>query len=393
MGRADDIVILEGARTPIGKFLGGLKKVTATQLGTVAGVEAIKRSGVKPEWVDSVYFGNVLQSAKDGAYLARHIGLNVGAPVETPALAVNRACGSGIESIVQAAKSLALGDATCVLAGGAENMSMMPYAMRGVREGWTMIKSDVDDMLFSALHDPKAGCSIGETVEHLAHERGIDRARADEAAVEGQRRAAAAQEAGIYAKEIVPVEIPSRRGAKVVEHDENLRPETTAEVLATLPGLYGGVITAGNSCGLNDAAAAVVVTTGQFAASKNLNPLGRIVSWASVGVPPKLMGIGPVAAAKKALEQANLSLNDIDLFELNDSFTVQSLAVIDELGLDPAKVNPNGGAIALGHPMGATGTRLVLSALYELQRSQKQYALCSVCIGGGQGIAAVVEAL
>lgn len=391
----DAIVILEGARTPIGSFLGGLSRLSATQLGTVAARGALARSGVDAAAVDRVIVGNVLQSAKDGAYLARHIGLDAGAPLATPAVAVNLACGSGIEAIAMAARALRCEEATFVLAGGSENMSLTPYAMRGVREGWKMVKSDVDDMLFSALHDPKAGCSIGETVEHLAEVEWIDRAAADDAAAWGQARTAAAFAAGRLGEEIVPVTLPSRRGDKVIDRDESPRPETTVETLGALPGLYkkDGVITAGNSCGLNDAAAMAVVTTGDKAKAHGLAPLGRVVSWASVGVEPKLMGLGPVEASKRALGRAGLTLADIDRVEINDSFAVQYVAVERRLQLDREKVNVNGGAVALGHPMGATGTRLILSALRELKRSDGRYALCTVCIGGGQGIAAIVERL
>lgn len=389
----EDIVILEGARTPIGTFLGGLSRVSATALGTTASREALKRSQISADAVDAIYFGNVLQTSKDAVYLARHIGLDIGAPTQTPALVVNRACGSGIEAVIQGARVLALGEATTVLAGGSENMSMAPYAMRGVREGWKMIKSDVDDMLFSALHDPKAGCAIGQTVEHLAAECEITREAADRAAVEGQKKTAAAIEKGVLAEEIVPVEIKTRRGTKTVERDEAPRPDTTLEALGTLPGLYDrdGVVTAGNSCGLNDAAAAVIMTTKSSAAERGLTPLGRVVSWASVGVEPKLMGLGPIEASRRALDCAGLTIDDMEIVELNDSFSVQYLAIQDALGLDPETVNVNGGAIALGHPMGATGTRLILSALYELRRREARYALCTVCIGGGQGTAVVVE--
>ncbi len=388
-----DIVILEGARTPVGSFLGRLSSLSATELGAAAARAAIERSAVDSATIDAIAFGNVLQTSKDAVYLARHVGLDAGAPIEAPAVVVNTACGSGIEALTHAGRALALGEATMVLAGGAENMSMAPYAMRGVRTGWKMIKSDVDDTLFSALYDPKAGCAIGETVEHLARERGVSRRAADEAAAAGQKRAAAAQERGIYAEEIAPVTIPSRRGEIRVDTDESPRPETTLEGLAALPGLFerDGVVTAGNSCGLNDAAAAVVMTTGEVAAARGLTPLGRVVSWASVGVEPVLMGLGPVQACRRALERAELSFDDIDLIELNDSFTVQYLAIRDELGVDDDRVNVNGGAIALGHPMAATGTRLVLSALYELRRRGGRYALCTVCIGGGQGIAVVIE--
>lgn len=390
----DDVVIVEGARTAIGSFLGGLESVSATELGAVAARAAIARSGIEAGAIDQVVFGNVVQSSKDAAYLARHVGLKAGVPVATPAIAVNRACASGLDAIVCAARSLRCGDATVALAGGAENMSMTPYAMRGVRKGWRMIKSQVDDMLFSALHDPMAGCSIGETVEHLAAARGIGRAEADEVAVSSQRRAREAQEAGHLAAEIVPVTVRSRGGEVAFEIDESPRPETSAETLAGLPGLYaaGGVVTAGNSSGLNDAGAAVVVTTAGEARSRGLEPLGRLVAWAAVGVEPKLMGEGPIEATRRALARAGLSLADIDVVEINDSFTVQYIAVERALGLDRGRVNQQGGAIALGHPMGATGARLALTALYQLRRRGGGRALCTLCVGGGQGVAAIFEA-
>jgi len=388
----DEILILEGARTPIGRFLGGLSRVSPTDLGTVASAGALSRAGVPADAVDAVFFGNVLPASKDAAYLARHVGLAVGAPESTPALTVNRACGSGLDAIILGAQSLALGEATVVLAGGAETMSGVPYAMRGVRTGWKMVKSEVDDMLFSALHDPRAGCSIGETVEHLASEEGITRAEADAAAVEGQRRTAAA--AAHHAAQMVPVTVGRGRRQKTVTQDEAPRPQTTLESLAALPGLYApdGVVTAGNSCGLNDAGAAVVMSTGAVARERGWRPLGRVRGWAAVGVAPKRMGMGPVAASRRALERAALTLDDIDLIELNDSFSVQGIAVERALGLDPARVNPHGGAIALGHPMAATGTRLVISALYALRDRGGGTALCTVCVGGGQGVAMVLEA-
>lgn len=393
MPQLSDIVLLHGRRTPIGAFLGGLSRVSPTQLGSAAARGAIAASGVDPAAVDAVFFGNVIQSSKDAAYLARHVGIEAGVPIETPALTVNRACGSGLEAIIQGAKSLALGESSLVLAGGAENMSMTPYAMRGVRQGWRMIKSDVDDMLFSALHDPKAGCSIGETVEHLAQELGITRAEADAAALEGQARAARAQEAGVFAEEITPVDVGRRGKPRLVERDECPRPDSTPEGLAALPGIFGpeGINTAGNSCGLNDAGAATLVTTLAQAEALGATPRGRLVSWGTVGVEPKRMGLGPVGACRQALEAAGLSLDQIDLVELNDSFTAQAVALERELGLDPERVNVNGGAIALGHPMAATGTRLVTAALNELHRRQARYALCTVCVGGGQGIAVVLE--
>ncbi len=393
MPAAHDIVFLEGARTPIGSFLGSLSRVSATKLGTIAAKGAISRADIDPAVIDAVYFGNVLQSSKDAVYIARHVGLDAGIPESTPALTVNRACGSGIEVLIQGAKSLMVGESRVVLAGGAENMSMTPYAMRGVRQGWKMIRSDVDDMLFSALFDPKAGCSIGETVENLAAEEGVTRAQADAAAVAGQQRAAAALAAGIFAEEIVPVTVGRGRRQRNITLDEGPRPDSTVEGLAALPGLYApdGVVTAGNSCGLNDAGAAMVMTTARQAEALGRVPIGRLVSWGTSGIAPMRMGMGPVTASQRALDHAGLTLADIDLIELNDSFTVQHIAIGAAMGLDDARVNINGGAIALGHPMAATGTRLVLSALYGLRRSGAQRALCTVCIGGGQGIAVVVE--
>lgn len=393
MPAVQDVVFLAGRRTPIGAFLGGLSRVSATRLGSAAARGAIEASGVEAAAVDAVYFGNVIQSSKDAAYLARHVGLEAGVGVEVPALTVNRACGSGLEAIVQAAKSIAVGEAKLVLAGGAENMSMTPYAMRGVRQGWKMIKSDVDDMLFSALYDPKAGCSIGETVEHLAQELGITREEADAAAVRGQARAAAAQEAGVFAEEITPVHVGRKGKPRLMERDECPRPDSTVEGLAALPGLFGpeGINTAGNSCGLNDAGAATLVTSAARAEELGATPRGRLVSWGTVGIEPKRMGLGPAGACRQALEAAGLGLEAMDLIELNDSFTAQAIALERELGLDPERVNVNGGAIALGHPMAATGTRLVTAALNELHRRQARYALCTVCVGGGQGVALIVE--
>lgn len=392
MPRVEDVLILEAARTPIGKFLGGLSRVSPTKLGVVAASEAITRAGVEPSCIDAIYFGNVLQSAKDSVYLARHVGLSCGVSKEAPALVVNRACASGIEAIVQGAKSLVVDGSTFVLVGGAENMSMTPYAMRGVREGWKMINSDVDDVLFSALFDPMAGCSIGETVEHLAHEEGITRIEADAYAAHAQRVAARARAEGVLQEQIVEVTAGTKRHPKVLVLDEAPRPETTADALTSLRGLYdGGVNTAGNSCGLNDAAAAMVMCSQASARAHGLEPLGRVVSWANVGIAPLQMGLGPVEASRRALKDANLSVEDMDQIELNDSFAVQSIAVQRALKLDPAKVNPDAGALALGHPMGATGVRLVQSALYGLRRRGGRYALATLCVGGGQGSAMVLE--
>ncbi len=390
----NDVVIVEGARTPVGTFMGSLKSVSATELGAVAARAALERAGVAPHQVDAVFVGNVIQSSPDAIYLARHVALKAGLRVETPALTVNRLCGSGLEAIVQGAKALLLGEARFVLAGGAENMSMAPFVLRGVREGWSLGGAQVGDMLWDALYDSYAGCSMADTAENLAEKYGITREEADEFALRSHRLAAAARERGRLAKEIVPVEVRDRKGrVRLVEHDEHIRPDTSLEKLARLPARFreGGIVTAGNASGINDAAAMVVLTTWEIAREHGLRPLGRLVSWGVAGVEPRYMGIGPVPASRQALERAGLSLDDMDVIEVNEAFAAQYLAVERELGLDRERVNPNGGGISIGHPLGATGARITLSALYELRERGGRYALSTMCIGGGQGIAAVVE--
>ncbi len=392
--KPNDVVILEGARTPVGTFMGALKDVSPTELGAVAARGALERANVPPEWIDAVFIGNVIQSSSDAIYLARHVALKAGVPIEAPALTVNRLCGSGLEAIVQGAKALMLGEARFVLAGGAENMSMAPYVLRGVRNGWRLNEGQVEDMLWAALYDAYAGCSMADTAENLAEKYGITRQEADEFALRSHRLAAAARERGRLAKEIVPVEVRDRKGRTVlVEHDEHIRPDTSLEKLARLPARFreNGVVTAGNASGINDAAAMVVLTTWGLAQEHGLRPLGRLVSWGVAGVEPRYMGIGPVPASRQALERAGLTLDDMDVIEVNEAFAAQYLAVERELGLDREKVNPNGGGISIGHPLGATGARVTLTALYELRERGGRYALSTMCIGGGQGIAAVVE--
>lgn len=395
----DAIVLLEGARTPVGAFTGSLSRLTATDLGVVAARAALERSGVAPEQIDAAFVGNVIQSSKDAAYIARHVALKAGVPERAPALTVNRLCGSGLEAILQAARALKLGEATVALAGGAENMSMTPYAIRGVRrgQGWNFGRQDVDDVLWSALTDTEAGCLIGETVEHLAAEEGITREEADAFALRSQQLAAAAQERGRLAAEIAPVEIPGRRGKVTrVEQDEAIRPQTSAEALAGLPPIYphiGSVCSAGNSSGLHDAAAMLVVTTAGKARELGVKPLGRLVSWGTSGVAPRRMGLGPIEACRQALERASVTLDEVAVIEINDSFTAQAVAVERALDLDRERINPNGGCLALGHPMGATGARLALTALYELREQSARYALTTLCIGGGMGIAALFETM
>jgi acetyl-CoA acetyltransferase family protein len=376
--------------------MGTLKDLSATELGTIAARSALKRAKVPSEWIDAVFVGNVVQSSSDAVYIARHIALKAGVPIETPALTVNRLCGSGLEAIVQGAKALMLGEAKFVLAGGAENMSMSPYVLRGVRDGWRLGGGEVEDYLWQALYDPYAGCSMAETAENLAEKYGVTREEADAFALRSHQLAAAARERGRLALEIVPVEVHDRKGrTMLMEHDEHIRPGTSLEKLGKLPTRFreDGVVTAGNASGINDAAAMVVLTTWGMAQKHGLKPLARIVSWGTAGVEPRYMGIGPVPATQQALQRAGLTFDDLDVIEVNEAFACQYLAVERELGLNREKVNPNGSGISIGHPLGATGARITLSAIYELRERGARYALSTMCIGGGQGIAAIFESL
>jgi len=388
-----DIVILAGARTPMGRYGGALKDTSAIDLGAVAARAAVERSRVEPAEFDHVIFGNALQTSGDAIYGARHVGLKAGLPKEVPAVTVNRLCGSGMEAIIQAAHRLLLGEARVVLAGGMESMSQAPHVIRGARWGFGLGQGVLEDSLMVALKDSYCGCYMSDTAENLAQQRGITRQAADEYALSSQQRADAAYKACRLKEEITPVEIKSKKGATLFSEDDHRRPETTLENLAKLPPAFrsDGIITAGNASGIVDGAAAVVVTTEKIAKDKKLQPLGRLVSWAVAGVEPTIMVIGPVPATKAALAKAGLQLKDIDLVEVNEAFAPQYLAVEKELGLDRERTNVNGGAIALGHPLGATGTRLVLTLLHELRRRGKRYALATACIGGGQGIAVIVE--
>jgi acetyl-CoA acetyltransferase family protein len=391
-----DIVIVDGARTPVGTFMGSLKNVKAVDLGVLAAKAALKRSAVDPEWIDHVVFGNVLQTAGDAIYLARHIGLKIGVPRSRPALIVNRLCGSGLEAIVTGARMLLTGEARFVLAGGAENMSQAPFMIWGARDGWKLGQPQVEDYLWAALTDSFNRLPMALTAENLAERHSISREEQDRYALRSHQLAAAARDSGRLAQEIVAVEVPGRKGKTiVVEHDEHIRPDTTLESLARLKPRFkkDGTVTAGNASGINDCGAAVVVTTISEAKERGLKPLGRLVSWGTAGVDPDVMGIGPVPATRIALKRAGLSLDDIDLIEVNEAFAAQYLAVEKELGLDRDKVNVNGGGISIGHPLAATGTRITLSLLYELRIRGLRYGLSTMCIGGGQGLAAIVEAL
>jgi acetyl-CoA acyltransferase 2 len=390
-----DVVIVAGARTPMARFIGEFQNTTAIDLGVAASKEAIRRSGAEPADFDHVIFGNVMQTSSDALYGARHVGLKSGLKIETPAVTVNRLCGSGIESISQAAQRILLGEASLVLAGGTENMTQAPHVVRGARTGFRLSDAKLEDSLWSGLTDPFSGCSMSDTAENLAEDAGITRRASDEFALRSQQLAEAAFRAGHFKEEIVPVEIKKGRKTELFSEDNHRRPETTLETLTSLPPAFrkDGILTAGNSSGIVDGAAAVVVASQAFAKDHGFKPLGRIISWATAGVEPRIMGIGPVPSTRKALALADLKLDQIDLIEVNEAFAPQYLAVEKELGLNRDRVNVNGGAIALGHPLAASGTRLVLTLLLELRRRNARYGLATACIGGGQGIAMIVESL
>ena len=390
---AKDVFILGGARTPMTQHVGALKDFSAIDLGAIASRAALERTGTDPGSVDHVVFGNVQQSSVDAHYGARHVGLKAGLPIEVPALTVNRLCGSGIQAVLSGAQHIQLGEAGVVLAGGMENMSQVPHVIRGARSGFKLGQGKLEDWLWEGLTDPYAGCSMAITAENCAAKYGITREQADCYALRSQQLAHQAWTSGIMKEEVVPVEIKTRKGVTLVEQDDHMRPETTIEILAKLPAAFkkDGVVTAGNASGIVDGAAALVIA-GEDAAKKS-KPLGRIVSWATVGVDPTMMGMGPAPAIRKALENAKLQLAHLDLIEINEAFAPQYLACEKELGLDREKVNVNGGAIALGHPLGASGARILLTLLLELRRRGKKYGVASACIGGGQGIAMIIEAV
>jgi len=389
------IVVLPGARTPFGDFGGSLRDVSAVDLGIHAARGALERSGISPDQVDQVVFGNVIQTSGEDAYLARHVGLKVGCPIGVPALTVNRLCGSGLQAIVTAAQLIKLGEAEVVLAGGTESMSQQPHIIRGARWGLKFRQGQLEDNLWLTLVDAYNKTPMAITAENLAARHGISRKEADDFAYVSQMRAAAAQQRGTFAEEIVPVTVTQRGRAVTVDRDEHIKPDTTVDQLAGLPPAFkeNGVVTAGNASGINDGAAAVVVTTLKRARALGAAPLGRIVSWGVAGVDPDIMGIGPVPASRQALHRAGLRIQELDLVEINEAFAAQYLAVERELGLDRERSNVNGGAVALGHPVGASGARLCLTLLQELRRREGRFGLASLCIGGGQGIAMVVEAL
>lgn len=389
-----EVVIVGAARTPVGSFGGAFKDVSAVDLGVTAAKEAIKRAGISADIIDEVLVGNIL-SAGLGQNVARQVAIYSGLPEETPAMTINKLCGSGLRTVTMGAQFIAVGDADVVLAGGIESMSQAPYLLQNARWGMKMGHQEVvDSLIYDALTDKFHDIHMGVTAENIAEKWGITREEQDAFAAESQRRAVAAQQEGRFNDEIVPVSIPQRKGEPVVvAADEYPRPGTTAEKLAKLRPAFkkDGTVTAGNASGLNDGAAMVVLMAKEKALELGIEPLATVKSYASAALDPRIMGFGPVPATKKALEKANLTVEDLDLIEANEAFAAQSLAVMKGLGLDPSKVNVNGGAIALGHPVGASGARILVTLLYEMKKRDAKTGLATLCIGGGQGISLIVE--
>jgi acetyl-CoA acetyltransferase family protein len=396
-GHSIDVVFLSGRRTPFGSFGGTLKGFSATDLGVHAAQSALKEAGVDAAAVGHVIFGNALQTSGDSIYLARHIGLRSGVPIEVPALTLNRLCGSGFQAIVSGAEQILLGETDVALCGGAESMSQAPHVVRGARWGDLRLGEAggfFEDLLWTALTDTQCDLSMAQTAEKLADQYGITREQADEVAVRSQQRAKQAWDDGRMQAEIEPVPVKTRKGDVMFNADEHMRPDATMESLGALRPYFrkDGLVTAGNASGIGDGAAAVVVAGADWAEREGLKPLGRLVSWGIAGVQPDIMGIGPAPAARKALERAGLTLDAMDLVDINEAFAPQFAAVAKELGLDPAITNVNGGAIAITHPLAASGARITINLLHELRRRGGKYALGAACIGGGQGMAVVIEA-
>ena len=388
------IVVVGAKRTAFGTMQGTLKGVSANDLAVHAAKAAIAQAGIAVDAIGHVIIGNVMQTSPDAIYCARHVGLKAGLPITTPALTVNRLCGSGFQAVINGAEQLLLGEAEAVLVGGTENMTQAPHILRGSRDGWAFGKApQVEDSLWSALTDSYVNTPMAITAENLATKYGISRKDCDEYALASQQRWAAANEKGVFKDEIAPIEIQQKKATVQFAVDEHPRPQTTLETLGKLPPVFkkDGVVTAGNASGICDGAACLVLTTEEFARSKGLRPLARLVQWGIAGVEPSIMGIGPAPAIQNALSRADLKQSDVDVFEVNEAFAPQYLAVEKELGLPREKTNVNGGAIALGHPLGASGARITTQLVYELARRGGRYAVGSACIGGGQGIAVVLE--
>ncbi|HEX7218172.1 MAG TPA: acetyl-CoA C-acyltransferase family protein [Burkholderiales bacterium] len=390
-----EVVVVSGARTAIGDYGGALKELAATKLGSIAIKEAVARAKVEPARVGHVVMGSVIHGEAKDMYLSRVAAIEAGIPVGTPCLTVNRLCGSGLQSIVSASQHILLGDCDVAVAGGAESMSRAAYFLPAGRWGQRMGDAAIVDAMTGALHDPFGHGHMGVTAENIAAKYGFTRDQQDEFALASHKKAAKAMEQGFFRSQIIPVEIKSRKGVEQFTTDEHVRPAATRDDLAKLKTVFkkDGSVTAGNASGINDAGAALVLMESNAAKKANAKPMARLVAYAHAGVEPQLMGLGPIPAVKRVFEKAGLKPSDMDVVESNEAFAVQAMAVTKDLGLDPAKVNPNGGAVALGHPIGATGSILTVKALYELERTQKRYALVTMCIGGGQGIAAIFERL
>lgn len=393
-----DVVFLSGTRTPFGTFGGSLKEIPAIELGVIAAKAAMERASIAPEDVQHAIFGNVLYTSNDSIYFARHVALRSGCRVETPALTVNRLCGSGFQAIVSGALEILAGEAELCLVGGAESMSQAPHAVRGIRWGVPLGRAPVlEDTLMEGLTDTFGCVSMADTAENVAARGGVDRAASDEFALRSQTLARDGWAGGAYADEVVPVPVrnPRTRATSAFARDEHMRPESTAEGLARLRPAFreGGIVTAGNASGIGDGGAALVIAEGAYARARGLRPLARLVSWGVAGVDPTLMGLGPVPATRIALERAGLRLDDMDLIEVNEAFAPQTVAVERELGIDRDRLNVHGGAIALSHPLAASGGRIAVHLLHALRAAGKRYGLGTACIGGGQGIAVVIESL
>ena len=393
MNAQPDVVVLSATRTAIGRYGGGLAGVPPCDLAATVVKEAVHRSGIDPGEFGHAVLGNVIHTEPRDMYLSRVAAVNGGLPVTMPAFTVNRLCGSGLQAIVSASQIIVLGDAQAAVAGGAESMSRGPYWLPGMRWGQRMGDGQAIDPVVGALNDPFQSCHMGVTAENVAEDYGVSREDQDALAVESHRRAAAATEAGYFTEQITPVQVPAKKGTVEVVADEHIRPDASMEAMARLRPAFSkdGTVTAGNASGMNDAAAAVVLASADYASRHGLEPLGRLVAYSHAGVEPRIMGIGPVPATRKVLDKTGLKVDEIDVFEVNEAFAAQALAVLRELGLPPERTNPNGSGISLGHPVGATGAILVVKALYELRRIGGRYALVTMCIGGGQGIAAVFE--
>jgi acetyl-CoA acyltransferase 2 len=393
-GSSTDVVFLSGVRTGFGSFGGSLKDFSAIDLAAIASRHAIERAGTPVADIGHVVFGNALQTSADAIYMARHVGLKAGLPIETPAVTVNRLCGSGFEAITQGAQLIILGEAEAVLAGGGESMSQAPHVVRGARWGLRLGPAPLEDLLWEALKDPQCGLSMAETAENLAEKYQLTRQEVDEVAVGSQQRAKQAWDDCVFQDEVIPVPVKKKGQTVEFRADEHMRPETTLAALAGLKPYFkkDGLVTAGNASGISDGAAATVIASESYANAHGKKPLGRLVAWAPIGVEPKYMGIGPAPAARKVLQKAGMTLDQMDLVEVNEAFAPQYLAVEKELGLDRAKTNVHGGAIAIGHPLAASGTRITIHLLHALRRAGKRFGLGSACIGGGQGLAVIVEA-